>query len=175
MKTTARRATLPLLLITLSGSAGASWLDGVGGFFSDLGNDVKGFFDREPAEEQAAAPQVEAAPAPAPAPRPSQGGTSDHQLHGNWKLVGADDRQPLGSLTADAKYFSINVSEPPIDMRIAYTQASNGDFICTVLDKQVITLEGRFEHSDKIDLNILVKDIGKPAVKTYNLLATRTD
>ena len=175
MKTTARRATLPLLLITLSGSAGASWLDGVGGFFSDLGNDVKGFFDREPAEEQAAAPQVEAAPAPAPAPRTSQGGTSDHQLHGNWKLVGADDRQPLGSLKADENYFAINVSEPKMDMRIAYTQASNGDFVCTVLDKQVITLEGRFAHSDRIELDILVKEIGKPAVKTYNLLATRTD
>lgn len=171
MRLKAYRATFFVLLIALAGPGNASWLDGVGNFFSGIGDRVTGFFDDDETVENA-----EAAPAPQPAPAPpvrTYNRDANYQLSGDWTLTGAFDRKTLGSLNADGAYFSIKVSDPAMDMRTAYTQAPNGDFVCTVLDKQVIKLEGQFEHSDRINLTIKIKDIGKPQVKSYNLLATR--
>lgn len=175
--------SLALFLFTaLTSQANASWLDGIGTFFRGVGDSVSNTFDREQegAEEPTPTKEAfvdEAMPAQTSVEpvRRSTSANPNHHLHGDWELFGASDRQTLGTLKADGTFFTINLSEPEMDMRIAYTQAPNGNFTCTVLDKNVIILEGRFQDSDRFDMSVKVKEIGKPEVRAYEVTAQRSN
>lgn len=169
------------LSVTFAGQVQASWMDGIGNFFRGSGNsDDKA---AQQAEETAADPATakesfteQAVPAQAssePVRRPAAASAAN-TLVGSWELSGVSNGKSLGSLSADKTYFTIKLSEPAMDMRIAYTQAPNGDFTCTVLDKQVIILEGRFRDADRFDMSVKVKDIGKPEVRTFEVTAKRS-
>jgi len=183
-----RTSTLGILALTLALGAAApvsaesDWLGNLKSFFSqpvDAGDQPAASESETapvPTAKTAAAPAPAPAAAPKPAPRPQvqqSGNPADFVLAGNWTVTSKKTRDKVGSLTADGKYFTLDIKEPRLDMRSIYQQAANGTFRSTLLDKQVIVIEGNFEHKDRMVMRVDIKDIGKPNVTSYDLSATR--
>ncbi len=101
------------------------------------------------------------------------GHPGDFKLSGNWTISGSGGRDKLGTIKAGTKYFTLKLTDPKVDLRTAYMQADHGEFRCTVLDKNVITMEGRFENKDRIEFHMQIKEIGKPAITRYEMVARR--
>lgn len=98
----------------------------------------------------------------------------DKDLCGSWTLVSTKDpAKQVGTLSADGKFFTIRLDEPAMDLTATYTQAPTGEFRCTIIDKQVLIVEGRFSDANKIDFGVGVKQLGKPDVTRYEMLAVR--
>lgn len=125
------------------------------------------------AETEEAAKVEETAKAPPPRVVAPTGNPADFKLSGNWTISGSNGREKLGTIRAGSKFFTLKLSEPKVDLRTAYMQGDHGGFRCTVLDKQVITMEGRFENKNRIEFHMQIKEIGKPAIKHYEMVALR--
>ena len=98
---------------------------------------------------------------------------AENSLEGKWDLMNSGSRNVVGNLSANGKYFTIALDEPEANFTAGYTQAPNGDFRCTVIDKNVLVLEGRFKDRRSFDLDITVKEIGKPDTRGWELVAVR--
>ena len=96
---------------------------------------------------------------------------AENSLEGKWELRDSGSRDVVGTLSANGKYFTIDLREPEANFTAGYTQAPNGDFRCTVIDKNVLVLEGRFHDRRSFDLDITVKEIGKPDTRGWGLVA----
>jgi len=114
---------------------------------------------------------AKAAPAPACVPRAELQG---RDLCGKWALVyETNPREQKGTLTANGRYFTIELAEPDINLTAAYTQGENGDFRCTIIDKAVLIMEGAFDGTDRVAFAVNVKELGKPGVVQYPMTAVR--
>lgn len=114
---------------------------------------------------------AKAAPAPACAPRADLNG---RDLCGKWTLVSqTNPREQIGTLTANGRYFTIELAEPEVNVTAAYTQGENGDFRCTIIDKAVLIMEGAFDGTDRLGFAVNVKELGKPGVVQYPMTGLR--
>ena len=100
---------------------------------------------------------------------------AENTLVGKWDLMMANSRDVIGTLSANGRYFTISLKEPKADFTAGYTQAPNGDFRCTVIDNNVLVLEGRFQDRKRFNLGITVKEIGKPETRDWALVAVRDE
>jgi len=107
------------------------------------------------------------------APTRQTGNPAEFLLTGSWTLIGKQSRKKVGSLRADGTYFTLALQEPRIDLRSVYQQAPDGGFRSTTLDKQVIIIEGVFENKDQMTLRVGIKELGKPAIESYDMAANR--
>lgn len=121
--------------------------------------------------ESAKSRSASAAPAPACQPRAELQG---RDLCGKWTLVSeTNPRDQKGTLTANGRYFTIELDEPEVNLTAAYTQGENGDFRCTIIDKAVLIMEGAFNGTDRLAFAVNVKELGKPGVVQYAMTAVR--
>ena len=98
---------------------------------------------------------------------------AENTLVGKWRLVNGKGSDAIGTLSANGKFFTIALQEPKVSFTAGYTQAPSGEFRCTVIDKNVVVMEGKFKNEHTIDMDITVKEIGKPEKKTWQLVAIR--
>ena len=98
---------------------------------------------------------------------------AQNSLKGKWEVMHAHSRNVIGTLSANGKFFTLSIEEPEASFTAGYTQAPNGDFRCTVIDKNVLVIEGRFRDKRSVRLDVSVKEIGKPETKDWELLAVR--
>ena len=96
-----------------------------------------------------------------------------NSLTGKWEIKRTSGSDVIGTLSANGKFFTISLDEPEAKFTAGYSQAPNGDFRCTVIDKNVLVLEGRFRDSESFNLAITVKEIGKPETQDWQLVAVR--
>ena len=100
---------------------------------------------------------------------------AENSLVGKWRLVNGKSDDAIGTLSANGKFFTIALQEPSVSFTAGYTQAPSGEFRCTVIDKNVVVMEGRFKDDSTIDMDITVKEIGKPEKKSWDLVAIRDE
>lgn len=100
---------------------------------------------------------------------------ADNTLVGKWRLVNGKSDSAIGTLSANGKFFTIALKEPSVSFTAGYTQAPTGEFRCTVIDKNVVVMEGRFKDPGTINMDITVKEIGKPEKKSWQLIAIRDE
>lgn len=100
---------------------------------------------------------------------------ADNTLVGKWRLVNGKSDDAIGTLSANGKFFTIALQEPSVSFTAGYTQAPSGEFRCTVIDKNVVVMEGRFKNERTIDMDITVKEIGKPDKQSWQLVAIRDE
>lgn len=114
---------------------------------------------------------AKAADAPPCSPRAELNG---RDLCGSWMLVSDKDAgKQMGSLTANGRYFTIELDEPQVNLTAAYTQGDNGDFRCTIIDKAVLIMEGAFADADRLSFVLNVKELGKPQVVQHLMTGLR--
>ena len=97
---------------------------------------------------------------------------AENSLEGKWDLMSSGSRNVVGNLSADGKYFTISLDEPEANFTARYQPSPSG-FRATVIDKNVFVLEGRFTDRRSFDLDITVKEIGKPNTRGWELVAVR--
>lgn len=100
---------------------------------------------------------------------------AENTLVGKWRLVNGNSDSAIGTLSANGKFFTIALKEPSVSFTAGYTQAPSGEFRCTVIDKNVVVMEGRFKNPSTINMDITVKEIGKPEKKSWQLIAIRDE
>jgi hypothetical protein len=100
---------------------------------------------------------------------------AENTLVGKWRLVNGNGDNAIGTLSANGKFFTIALEEPSVSFTAGYTQAPTGEFRCTVIDKNVVVMEGRFRNPSTINMDITVKEIGKPEKKSWQLIAIRDE
>ena len=100
---------------------------------------------------------------------------ADRALEGKWRLVNGKSDDAVGTLSANKKFFTIALDEPDVNFTVGYTQAPSGVFRCTVIDKQVIVMEGRFKNDRSFNMDITVKEIGQPATESWSVVAIRDE
>lgn len=98
---------------------------------------------------------------------------AQNSLKGKWEVMNAHSRDVIGTLSANGKYFTLAIDEPEASFTAGYKQAPNGDFRSTVIDKNVLVIEGRFRDKRSFNLDIRVKEIGKPETRDWELIAVR--
>ena len=95
-------------------------------------------------------------------------------LCGSWKLVSEKDpARQMGTLTANGRYFTVELEEPEVNLTAAYTQGDNGNFRCTIIDKAVLIMEGAFADANRLAFVVNVKELGKPQVVQYPMTGLR--
>lgn len=100
---------------------------------------------------------------------------ADNSLVGKWRLMANKNDDSIGTLSANGKFFTIALKEPSVNFTAGYTQAPTGEFRCTVIDKNVVIMEGRFKDPSTIDMDITIKEIGKPQTTSWDLVAVRDE
>jgi hypothetical protein len=97
----------------------------------------------------------------------------DNTLVGEWRIVNGSSRDDVGTLSATPKFFTLKLTQPKANFTAGYNQNANGDFRSTVIDKNVLVMEGRFQDRNTIKIEVMVKEIGKPEKKNFTLVAHR--
>ena len=97
----------------------------------------------------------------------------DNTLVGKWKLIDQANKANVGTLSANPKFFTLKLKNPKADFTAGYNQNPNGDFRSTIIDKKVLVMEGRFKDRNTINIDVMVKEIGKPEKTNWTLVAIR--